>query len=98
MFAFSLTLSWLLDHVWLLVDWLLVGRLRLLMEGLHCSSLGKCIAFSGFSYGHRLVLAKLLDVLSDGIDIFHVLGLGLARLVASLPHSPDLGINILMMI
>ena len=70
MFAFSLTLSWLLDHVWLLVDWLLVSRLKLIMEGLHCSSLGKCIAFSGFSNGHRLVLAKLLDVLGGGINIF----------------------------
>ena len=96
MFAFSLTLSWLLDHVWLLVDWLLVGRLRLLMEGLHCSSLGKCIAFSGFSNGHRLVLAKLLDVLGGGIDVLRVVRL--ARLVANLPQSPDLGKKILMMI
>ena len=73
MFISSLTLSWLLDHVWLLVEGLLVGRLRLLMEGLHCSSLGKCIAFSGFSNGHRLVLAKLLDVLGGGIDVFRIL-------------------------
>ena len=70
MFVFSLTLSWLLDHVRLLVDWLLVGRLRLLMEGLHCSSLRICIAFSGFSQGHRLVLANLHDVLGGGINIF----------------------------
>ena len=66
MFVFSLTLSWLLDHVWLLVDWLLVGRLRLLMEGLHCSSLGICLTFSGISKGHRPVLANLLG---GGINI-----------------------------
>ena len=88
MFISSLTLSWLLDHLWLLVDSLLVGRLRLVMEGLHCSSLGKCLASSGFSHGHRLVLAILLDVMSSGIDVFHVVKL--ARLVANLPHSPDL--------
>ena len=53
MFVSSLTLSWLLDHVRLLVDWLLVGRLWLLMEDLHCISLGKLLALSGFSAGQH---------------------------------------------
>ena len=76
MFVYRLTLSRLLDHVWLLVDWLLVGRLRLLMEGLHCISLGECLTFSGFSAGHQggllLLLAKLFDFLGVGIDILRM--------------------------
>ena len=76
MFVSSLSLSWLLDHVWLLVDWLLVGRLRLLMEGLHCISLGECPIFSGFNAGHQggllLLLTKLFDFLDVGIDILRM--------------------------
>ena len=80
MFVSSLTLSWLLDHAWLLVDWFLVGRLWFLMEDLHCISLGKYLAFSCFGAGQHggllllPLLAKLFDDLgaSIGIDVLRM--------------------------